>query len=67
MGFHFSENTRAAGIPGERQTQGSILNALLNCASGAKWVSLHHDGGVGYDVALECMRDPCLTLPGRLK
>lgn len=24
-----------------------ILNALLNCASGATWVSLHHGGGVG--------------------
>jgi urocanate hydratase len=23
------------------------LNALLNCASGATWVSLHHGGGVG--------------------
>ncbi len=24
-----------------------ILNALLNCASGAAWVSVHHGGGVG--------------------
>ncbi len=24
-----------------------ILNALLNCASGATWVSMHHGGGVG--------------------
>jgi len=24
-----------------------LLNALLNCASGATWVSLHHSGGVG--------------------
>ncbi len=24
-----------------------MLNALLNCASGATWVSLHHGGGVG--------------------
>ena len=24
-----------------------LLNALLNCASGASWVSLHHGGGVG--------------------
>jgi urocanate hydratase len=24
-----------------------LLNALLNCASGAIWVSLHHGGGVG--------------------
>jgi hypothetical protein len=27
-----------------------LLNALLNCASGATWVSLHHGGGVGMDV-----------------
>jgi urocanate hydratase len=25
----------------------AILNALLNCASGASWVSFHHGGGVG--------------------
>src|SRR5689334_6043280 len=24
-----------------------MLNALLNCAGGATWVSLHHGGGVG--------------------
>jgi urocanate hydratase len=24
-----------------------ILNALLNCASGATWISFHHGGGVG--------------------
>ncbi len=24
-----------------------LLNAMLNCASGATWVSLHHGGGVG--------------------
>ena len=24
-----------------------LLNALLNCASGATWVSVHHGGGVG--------------------
>src|SRR5699024_7852665 len=24
-----------------------LLNALINTASGASWVSLHHDGGVG--------------------
>lgn len=24
-----------------------LLNALLNCASGATWVSIHHGGGVG--------------------
>lgn len=25
----------------------ALLNALINCASGATWVSLHHGGGVG--------------------
>ena len=25
----------------------AFLNALLNCASGATWVSIHHGGGVG--------------------
>ena len=29
-----------------------ILNALLNCASGATWVSVHHGGGVGIGNAL---------------
>ena len=24
-----------------------LLNALMNCASGATWVSIHHGGGVG--------------------
>jgi urocanate hydratase len=24
-----------------------LLNALVNCASGATWVSIHHGGGVG--------------------
>jgi urocanate hydratase len=24
-----------------------LLNAMLNCASGATWVSIHHGGGVG--------------------
>jgi urocanate hydratase len=28
-----------------------ILNALLNTASGATWVSLHHGGGVGMGFA----------------
>src|SRR6185436_13094310 len=27
-----------------------ILNALLNTASGASWVSFHHGGGVGYSL-----------------
>ena len=25
-----------------------LLNALLNCASGATWVSLRHSGGMGF-------------------
>ncbi|MEP4112724.1 MAG: urocanate hydratase, partial [Nitratireductor sp.] len=29
-----------------------LLNALLNCASGATWVSLHHGGGVGMGFSL---------------
>jgi urocanate hydratase len=29
-----------------------ILNALLNTASGATWVSFHHGGGVGIGYAL---------------
>ena len=28
-----------------------LLNALLNCASGATWVSIHHGGGVGMGYA----------------
>jgi urocanate hydratase len=29
-----------------------ILNALVNCASGASWVSFHHGGGVGMGYSL---------------
>ncbi len=29
-----------------------VLNALLNCASGATWVSFHHGGGVGIGYSL---------------
>jgi urocanate hydratase len=29
-----------------------ILNALLNCASGASWVSVHHGGGVGIGLSI---------------
>jgi urocanate hydratase len=29
-----------------------ILNALLNCAAGATWVSVHHGGGVGIGYAI---------------
>jgi urocanate hydratase len=29
-----------------------VLNALLNTASGASWVSFHHGGGVGIGLSL---------------
>ncbi|HUI64107.1 MAG TPA: urocanate hydratase [Bacteroidota bacterium] len=29
-----------------------ILNALLNCAGGASWVSVHHGGGVGIGLSI---------------
>ncbi|MHC5036798.1 MAG: urocanate hydratase [Planctomycetota bacterium] len=29
-----------------------LLNGLLNCASGATWVSIHHGGGVGIGLAI---------------
>jgi len=29
-----------------------LINALLNCASGATWVSFHHGGGVGIGYSL---------------
>jgi urocanate hydratase len=29
-----------------------VLNALLNCASGATWVAFHHGGGVGIGYSL---------------
>ncbi len=28
-----------------------LLNALLNCAGGATWVSIHHGGGVGMELS----------------
>ena len=31
-----------------------ILNALLNSASGATWVSFHHGGGVGMGFSQHC-------------
>ena len=39
--LHFEDG----GEPNERTEP--LLNALLNCASGATWVSIHHGGGVG--------------------
>jgi urocanate hydratase len=31
-----------------------LLNALIGCASGATWVSLHHGGGVGMGYSQHC-------------
>ena len=31
-----------------------LLNAMLNVASGATWVSLHHGGGVGMGFFSAC-------------
>jgi len=31
-----------------------ILNALLNTAAGATWVSVHHGGGVGNRILHPC-------------
>jgi urocanate hydratase len=31
-----------------------LLNALVNTASGAHWVSLHHGGGVGIGYSTSC-------------
>ncbi len=28
----------------------ALLNAVLNVAGGATWVSLHHGGGVGWGI-----------------
>ena len=52
---HLDSGSVASRQPRDRSMQdGSdavsdwpLLNALLNCASGATWVSLHHGGGVG--------------------
>ncbi len=31
-----------------------LLNAMLNVASGASWVSIHHGGGVGMGRSIHC-------------
>jgi urocanate hydratase len=36
-----------------------ILNALLNTASGATWVSVHHGGGVGIGYAIHAGQVIC--------
>ena len=48
-----------------------ILNALLNTASGASWVSFHHGGGVGIGYSLHagqvCVADGTRGMDGRLE
>jgi len=40
----------------------ALLNALLNCASGATWVSIHH-ADAGYDEAIKTLGAEALTAP----
>jgi urocanate hydratase len=48
-----------------------LLNALLNTASGASWVSIHHGGGVGIGYSLHagmvCVADGTESADRRLK
>ena len=48
-----------------------ILNALLNTASGASWVSFHHGGGVGIGYSLHagqvCVADGTKEMGTRLE
>jgi len=48
-----------------------LLNAMLNTASGASWVSLHHGGGVGIGYSIHagmvCVADGTETASGRLE
>jgi urocanate hydratase len=37
-----------------------VLNALLNCASGATWVAVHHGGGVGIGLSLHAGAQVCV-------
>jgi urocanate hydratase len=37
-----------------------VLNALLNCASGATWVAVHHGGGVGMGLSLHAGAQVCV-------
>ena len=36
-----------------------VLNALVNCASGATWVAVHHGGGVGMGLSLHAGAQVC--------
>ncbi|MBZ8132892.1 urocanate hydratase [Afifella sp. IM 167] len=42
-----NRETEAMADGSDAVSDWSLLNALLNCASGATWVSIHHGGGVG--------------------
>jgi urocanate hydratase len=48
-----------------------ILNALLNTACGASWVSVHHGGGVGMGKSIHagqvCVADGSEEADGRLR
>ncbi len=49
---HFSTSTVLTDIDGsDAGSDWPFLNALLNTASGATWVSFHHGGGVGMGFA----------------
>jgi len=37
-----------------------VLNALLNCASGATWVAVHHGGGVGMGLSVHAGAQVCV-------
>ena len=37
-----------------------VLNALLNCASGATWVAVHHGGGVGMGLSIHAGAQVCV-------
>ena len=36
-----------------------VLNALLNCSSGATWVAVHHGGGVGMGLSIHAGAQVC--------
>ena len=48
-----------------------LLNAMLNTASGASWVSIHHGGGVGIGKSIHAGQvvvaegTPLVAAPGR--
>lgn len=48
-----------------------VLNALLNVASGASWVSFHHGGGVGIGYSLHAgqvtVADGSQEMEGRIQ